>query len=310
MDALKLDGLVAAAMTPMTESGEVNFDLIPGIVDHYLREGIVGAYILGSTGEGMSLTDEERIAVAEAFMKAIDGRIKTILQVGHSSLQTSAVLAAHGEKLGVDAISATPPGYFKPSDEQGLVEGLSIMTEAAPNTPFYYYHIPFLSGVTLDPMRLTEIALDRLPTFVGIKYSDGATLHNLPLLQKIDGRLEFMSGSDEAYLQCIAQGYKAAIGSTYGFAAPIYQEVVRAFEAGRFDEARMWQGRALEMIHHLFRCCGRGGLKEMMKLVDLDCGPVRRPLDPVTPEQSADLERTMERIGWFEWIGSKRVVVA
>ena len=309
MKALRLDGLVAAAATPMTESGEVNFDLIPAIVDHYVREGIVGTYILGSTGEGMSLTDEERLQVAEAFLKANDGRLKTILQVGHTSLKTSAVLAAHGEKLGVDAISATPPGYFKPSDEKGLVEGLGIMTEAAPNTPFYYYHIPFLSGVTLDPMTLTEIALDRLPTFVGIKYSDGS-LYNLPLLQAIDERLEFMSGSDEAYLQCIAQGYKGAIGSTYGFAAPIFHEVRKAFEAGRLEEARMWQGRALEMIHQLFRSCGRGGLKEMMKLVDLDCGPVRRPLDPVTPEQSADLLRTMERIGWFEWVGSKHVVAA
>jgi N-acetylneuraminate lyase len=310
MEALRLDGLVVAAATPMKESGEVNFDLIPGIVDHYVRHGMVGVYVLGTTGEGMLLTDQERQEVAAAYVEAIGGRMKTILQVGHSSLKTSAVLAAHGEKLGVDAVSATPPGYFKPNDEKGLVEDLGIMTEAAPNTPFYYYHIPVLSGVTLDPMKLTGIALDRLPTFVGIKYSDGATLHNLPLLQAIDERLEFMSGSGEGYLQCLAQGYKAAICSTYGFAAPIYQEVRKAFEAGRLEEARMWQARALEMIHHLFRACGRGGLKEMMKLVGLDCGPVRRPLDPVTPEQFAELKRTMERIGWFEWVGSEHVVAA
>jgi len=308
MEALRLDGLVVAAVTPMTESGEVNFDLIPAIVEHYVRQGMVGAYLVGSTGEGMSLTDDERRDVAAAFVEAIGGRMKTILQVGHSSMKTAAELAAHGEALAVDAISATPPGYFKPSDEKGLVEGIAMMTEAAPKTPFYYYHIPFLSGVNIDPMKFTEIALDRLPTFVGIKYSDGATLYNLPLLQAIDERLEFMSGSDEAYLQCLAQGYSGAIGSTYGFAAPIYQEVRRAFEVGQLEEARMWQGRALEMIHHLFRTSGRGGLKEMMKLVGLDCGPVRRPIDPVTPEQSADLARTMERIGWFEWVGSEHVV--
>lgn len=310
MQGLELNGLVAAAMTPMHESGTVNPDLIPEIVAHYERCGIAGVYILGSTGEGMSLTEEERLEVAARFVEEIGGRMKTILQVGHSSLQTSAVLAAHGEALGVDAISATPPGYFKPSDEENLVEGLRLITDAAPVTPFYYYHIPYLSGVTLDPMTLSRIALDRLPTFAGIKYSDPATLYNLPLLQAVDPRLEFMSGSDEAYLQCLAQGYKAAIGSTYGFAAPIFDRVREAFEAGRMDEARLWQGRALEMIHHLFRCSGRGGLKAMMKLIDIDCGPVRRPLDPVSDAQFADLRRTMEEIGWFEWIGNEQVAAA
>ena len=264
--ALHIEGLVVAAVTPMHESGEIHYELIPEIVDHYERNRIAGIYILGSSGEGMSLTDTERRKVAEAFITAARGRMKTILQVGHSSLHTSAELAAAGEVLGVDAISATPPGYFKPKDEAGLVEGLRIITDGAPETPFYYYHIPALSGVVIDPMILTELALDRLPTFVGIKYSDGASLYNLPLLQAIDPRLEFMSGSDEAYLQCLAQGYQAAIGSTYGFAAPIYQEVHRAFAAGDLAAARLWQGRALEMIQQLLRACGRAGLKDMMKL--------------------------------------------
>lgn len=308
MRALNLNGLVVAAVTPMSGSGEINYDMIPEIVDYYERHHMAGIYILGSSGEGMSLTDDERLKVAEMYINSARGRMRTILQVGHSSLQTSARLAAEGEKLGVDAISATPPGYFKPKDEVGLVEGLRILTEGALETPFYYYHIPALSGMVIDPMRLTEIALDRLPTFVGIKYSDGASLYNLPLLQSIDERLEFMSGSDEAYLQCLAQGYRAAIGSTYGFAAPIYHHVREAFNSGDLDGARLWQARALEMIHTIILTSGRAGLKEMMRLVGLDCGPVRRPLDPATPEQSGNLERAMREIGWFDWLGHKEKI--
>ena len=249
------------------------------------------------------LTDDERRAVAAEYVRLAKGRFRTVVQVGHNSMRVSGELAAHAESLGVDAVSATPPGYFKPGDETGLVEAMREIVEAAPATPFYYYHIPFLSGVVIDPMRFTNIALDRLPTFVGIKYSDAATLYNLPLLKRVAPGLEFLAGSDEAYLQSIAQGYKAAVGSTYNYAAPIYHRVREAFEAGRFDEAREWQGRAMRMIEAIFSTCGRAGLKAMMGMVGVECGPARRPVEPATREQVAKLRSELTAMGWFEWVG-------
>ena len=137
------------------------------------------------------------------------------------------------------------------------IESILPIVEAAPNTRFYYYHIPFLSGVLIDPMKFTDLSMDRLPTFCGIKYSDAGTLHNLPLLQKIGPKLEFFGGSDEGYLQSLAQGYDACVGSTYNFAAPIYRRVREAFEAGDMDAARLWQGRAMQMLDAMFSTCGR-----------------------------------------------------
>jgi N-acetylneuraminate lyase len=303
MEPLKMSGLVAAVVTPMDEAGELNLEVVPQIVDHLERNKVTGIYIAGSTGEGMSLTDEERRAVAEAFVGVAKGRMKTFVQVGHNSLKASAELAGHAEAIGADAVSATPTGYFKVSGEEALVEGLLPIVEAAPKTPFYYYHIPFLSGVTLDPMKLTDRAMNRLPTFCGIKYSDGGSLHNLPLLEKVGPALEFLAGSDEAYLMSVAQGFKAAVGSTYNYAAPIYDRVRLAVEAGDFEEARLWQSRALEMIAAMFGTCGRASLKTMMSMVGIDCGPVRRPLDPATPEQVAALRTRLEVMGWFDWVG-------
>ncbi len=87
--------------------------------------------------------------MAEAYVSSAKGRMKTFVQVGHNSLKASAELAGHAESIGADAVSATPTGYFKVSGEEALVEGLLPIVEAAPKTPFYYYHIPFLSGVNL-----------------------------------------------------------------------------------------------------------------------------------------------------------------
>lgn len=308
MKPLEMSGLVAAVVTPMDAGGELNLGIVPQVVDHLEKDGITGIYIAGSTGEGMSLTDKERRAVAEAYVGAAKGRMKTFVQVGHNSLKASAELAGHAEAIGADAVSATPTGYFKVSGESELVEGLLPIVEAAPKTPFYYYHIPFLSGVNLDPMKLTDVAMDRLPTFCGIKYSDGGSLYNLPLLEKVAPGLEFLAGSDEAYLMSVAQGFKSAVGSTYNYAAPIYDNVRNALSVGDFERAQMWQARALEMLGAMFGTCGRSSLKVMMQMVGIDCGPVRRPIDPATPQQVDALRKELEQMGWFEWIG-KQVVV-
>ena len=302
MEPLKMRGLVAAVVTPMDEKGDLNLGLVPQVVDYLTKKGITGIYIAGSTGEGMSLTDEERRKVAEAYVIAAKGRMKSFVQVGHNSLKASAELAGHAESIGADAVSATPTGYFKVSGEAELVEGLLPIVEAAPKTPFYYYHIPLLSGVNLDPVKLTKISMDRLSTFCGIKYSDGASLHNLPLLESVAPGLEFLSGSDEAYLMSVAQGYQAAVGSTYNYAAPIYDNVRKALNKGDFKGAQLWQKRALEMITAMFETCGRSSLKVMMQMVGIDCGPVRRPIDPASPDQIIALKKRLDKMGWFDWI--------
>ncbi len=111
-----------------------------------------------------------------------------------------------------------------------------------------------------------------------------------------------MSGSDEAYLQSLALGYAAAVGSTYNFAAPIYQKVSAAFAQGDLETARLWQGRALQMLEAMFAHCGRASLKAMMRMVDIDCGPVRLPLKSATEEQVDNLRVALKKMGWFEWI--------
>lgn len=303
MDPLNLRGLVAAVVAPMNKDGDLALSVVPEIIDHLEANKITGIYIAGSTGEGMSLTDDERKLVAEAYVDAARGRMKTFVQVGHNSLRASAELARHAESIGADAVSATPTGYFKFSGEEELVEGLLPLVEAAPRTPFYYYHIPFLSGVSLDPMKLVDRAMDRLPTFCGIKYSDGGTLHNLPSLKRVGPGLEYLAGSDEAYLMSVAQGYQSAVGSTYNYAAPIYERVREAVESGDLVTARLWQGRALRMIETMFATCGRASLKEMMKMVGIDCGPVRRPIQPASGEEVDTLKQRLEEMGWFDWVG-------
>ena len=119
---MRLEGLVAATFTPFHADGSLNLGLIPGIVDHLEQDGCKGIYILGSTGEGLSLDFEERKSVAEAYLEAARGRLIVVVQVGSNCLIEARNLAQHAGEIGADAISCVPPSYFKPATEEALVE--------------------------------------------------------------------------------------------------------------------------------------------------------------------------------------------
>lgn len=150
MISSQMEGLVAAAVTPLRADGRLNLEQVPPIVDWLVERGVAGFYVCGSTGEGVSLTDDERCAVAEAYINAARGRAKVMIQVGHNSLAAAARLAAHAQQQGADAVSATCPSYFPLNGLGALIDSMAQVAAGAPKLPFYYYHIPVLTGARFD----------------------------------------------------------------------------------------------------------------------------------------------------------------
>jgi N-acetylneuraminate lyase len=147
---MRLEGLIAATFTAFDENGKVNTTGIQAMVDRLVKNMVSGIYICGSTGEGHSLTIAERKILAEHFIKAAGGRIPTIVNVGHNCLEDASELARHAQAAGADAISAAPPTYYSISSPLQLVKVLSKIAEAAPNLPFFYYHIPAITRVEIS----------------------------------------------------------------------------------------------------------------------------------------------------------------
>jgi N-acetylneuraminate lyase len=297
-----ITGLVPAVFTPMHQDGNLNLSVIKPHIDKLIGQQIGGVYVCGSTGEGPSLTKEERMVVTEAYVEAVAGRVPVIVQVGHNSLRSAGEMAAHAQANGADAISAVPPSYFRPGSMDILLASLAEITTHAPELPFYYYNIPGLSGVNFDIVRMLELSTERLPTLVGVKYS-AMTLHEFQACLAVDdGRFNMLFGSDEMLLAGLVTGAHGAVGSTYNFAAPLYNRVISAFQRGDIAAAREWQARAVQMIVLIEKYGGNPAIKAMMKLVDLDCGPVRLPQKTLTASEINGLRRDMEDIGFYEWV--------
>ncbi len=301
LKSLKLNGLIAATYTPFDQHGKVNVSAISPMVEYLLANRIDGIYVCGSTGEGMSLSTDERKAVADGYVKAVKGRVPVVIQVGHNSLAESCSLAAHAASIGADAVSATCPSYFKITDLKTLIACMAEIASAAPSLPFYYYHIPSLTGSTLDMPAFLRDGSQRISNLVGLKYTDTKLFEFQECVELENGRFDVVWGCDEMLLGALATGAKGAIGSTYNVAAPVYQKLIDAFSRGDIIEARRQQALSVLMIRTMNRYPFHPAMKAVLEMKGLEVGPCRLPLSQISAPDIARLKNDLQSIGYFDW---------
>lgn len=289
----KIEGLIAASFAAYKDNGEINLDIIPEIVENLIVDGLAGVFICGTNGEGPNLTIEERMAIAEAYVKAVNKRIVIMVHVGHSSIYEAKKLAAHAQGLGVDAISSVSAFYFKPSSVKALVISMAEIASAAPETPFYYYNIPHLTGISMDMLEFLDLAEEFIPSFKGLKYT-ASTLHEYEAcLNHKDGKFDILFGYDEMLLPALAVGAKGAVGSTYTFAAPLYNRIIECFENNQLKEARELQMMSIKMVQSLVKFSPIPAQRAIVGSSGINLGPCRLPLLEL---KASDKERLIEEL--------------
>ncbi|MFO0852203.1 MAG: dihydrodipicolinate synthase family protein [Gemmataceae bacterium] len=292
-------GLIAAPHTPLRPNGDLNLGQIPRQVDHLASRGVKGVFVCGTTGEGLSLMTAERQAVAEAWVTAAAGRMPVIVHAGHASQREAAALAAHAEKVGAAGVACVAPFYHTAPGVPELVGFLADVAAAAPRTPFYFYDIPSTTHVRVQTAAVMRQAAERIATFAGVKYShpDLVTLQQCVAVR--EGVLEVLFGVDEMFLAAYALGVRGGVGSTYNFAAPLYHRMLAAADAGDWPAARLLQRQSVELVRVIEEFGGLAANKAVMRLVGVDCGPVRSPLAPLTADQEVRLGRRLAELGLF-----------
>ena len=297
---MKIEGLIAATFGTFQEDGSLNLAIIPSLVEKLIADGLRGVFICGTNGEGPNLTVEERMAVAEAYVQAANKRILVLVHVGHTSIAESRKLAAHAARIGADAISSVAAFYFKPTSVQNLAESMAQIASAAPQLPFYYYHIPTLTGVGLDMIEFLRLGEELIPNLAGIKYT-AATLHEYQACVNYqNGRFDILFGFDEMLLPALAVGAKGAIGSTYTYAAPLYLKVVELFGQGKIAEARQMQLQSVEMVRCLVKYPPIPAQRAIMKMQGFDLGTCRLPLKGLSEQDTLAFRASLDEMSFFE----------
>jgi N-acetylneuraminate lyase len=295
-----LKGLIAAPFTPMDTKGNLNLSVIP---DYYLflkHNGISGAFICGTTGEGVSLTLGEKKAVCNTWSKAIsqDKDFKVILFVGGTCIEDCKELAIHARDQGIYAISFAPPFYFKPADISILTDCCKEIADAVPEMPFYFYHIPSLTGVDFPMIDLLKNVDGKISNFKGIKYTAENFMDFLSCLHFQNGKYDMLWGRDENLLSSLVLGCNGAVGSTYNYAAPLYFGIINAFKSNDLAKAQRLQQQSVDMISLLGKYGGIATGKSYMKLVGLDCGEFRLPVKNMTEKEFQLFKEDTEKINF------------
>ena len=292
-DTRKYQGIIPAFYACYDAQGNINPQAVRDLTRYFADKGVTGLYVGGSSGECIYQSVAERKVVLENVMAEAKGKLTIIAHVACNNTADSRELAAHAESLGVDAIAAIPPIYFK-LPPYAIAQYWNDISAAAPNTDFIIYNIPQLAGVALSVPLLKEML--RNPRVIGVKNSSMPT-QDIQMWRD-EGAMVF-NGPDEQLISGLAMGAVGGIGGTYGAMPELFITMRKEFLAGNLEKARQMQNEACRIIYKM--CSAHGNMyaviKEVLRLQGgPDCGSVRLPLAPLTEADLAVAKEAADMI--------------
>lgn len=297
----KIQGLVAAPFTPMHADGSLCLSIVPHYAKMLAHNGVKGAFVAGSTGEGVSLTYEEKRQVIQAWGDAQEESLLKIAMVGGNSVAEMQQLAQLSAECGYDAVAILAPHYFKTSRAETIAQICREVGEAAPNTAVYFYHIPVLTGVNVSMVQLLEHLDGKMSNFAGIKYTHHDMMEYNQCLNYGGGKYDILWGWDEVFLGGMAMGARGGVGSTFNYAAPLYHRLMTAFDAGDLAEARRLQEKSIDIVKLLGKYGGISVGKAYMRALGLDCGKFRLPVHNMSEAQYGEFLLDLQKIEFFAY---------
>lgn len=303
-DLSKYHGIIPAFYACYDEAGEISSEGVKALVQYFIDKGVQGLYVNGSSGECIYQSVADRKQILEAVMEVAKGKLTIINHVACNNLKDSVELARHSEELGVDAIAAIPPIYFR-LPEYSIAAYWNGISAAAPNTDFIIYNIPQLAGVSLTPSLYKEMLKN--PRVVGVKNSS-MPVQDIDTFVTLGGEdYVVFNGPDEQFLGGRLMGAKGGIGGTYGAMPELFLRLNQLIADKDLETARQLQATINTIIGKLVSGHGHmyAVIKEVIRINDgLDIGSVREPLtalteaDLVIAQEAAQLIRAAkERFG-------------
>src|SRR5262245_11097179 len=271
-----LKGALAAAVTPLQDEGEA---LDEGAFAPYLEYlaacGLDGILALGTTGEGILLSEDERKRAALRFVEAAGEGLDVAVHCGAQTTAQTVALAAHAAELGADAVAVIGPPYYA-LDEEALLAHFAAAAEACAPLPFYLYEFRARAGYSIPPAAIERLR-ERAPNLAGLKVSNQPFDEVEPYL--VEG-LDVFVGAESLVLRGLEHG---AAGAVSGLAA-VFPELVARLARERTGDV----GEVRGMLERFpFQAAAKFCLGRLGVAIRED---VRRPLRTLLPEEKSELE--------------------
>lgn len=281
-DLKKYEGVIPAFYACYDDQGEISPERVRALVEYFLKKGVQGLYVNGSSGECIYQSVADRKLILEEVMAVAKGKLTIIAHIACNNTKDSVELARHAESLGVDAIAAIPPIYFR-LPEYSVAQYWNDISAAAPQTDFVIYNIPQLAGVALTPSLYTEMLKNE--RVIGVKNSS-MPVQDIQTFAALGGEDHLVfNGPDEQFLGGRLMGARAGIGGTYGAMPELFLKLNQLIADKELEKAKELQFTINAIIGKLTAAHGNmySVIKEVLKINEnLNIGSVRSPLTPVT----------------------------
>ncbi len=269
-------GVYTALFTPFTKDNRMNVEMIERMVAYGLANGIRGFYLTGGTGEGLLLSKEERKQVYRAAAKAANGRATLIAHVGCVNTDDAVELARAAADAGCDWVSSVPPVYYgqKPSD---VFNHYKLISEAT-DLPFMIYAV----GGVVNPEK--DARFFDLKNVKGMKYTGGDYYAVQCLKRRLNKEAIFFAGRDEQFACAMALGnvFSGAIGTSENFLPRHFANIYECCMRNDFAQAAKWQDEVNRFVEVMIADENWSCWKALAKHIGIDCGPARRPYEPLS----------------------------
>ncbi len=290
---MRFEGIYTPLVTPHKEDHSIDEKRFAEVIEHLIDAGVHGLIVAGTTGEYYAQTMEERFRMMELAASIINKRRPLIVGTGAIRTEDSIAYAKKAKGFGADALLVTTPPYAYPTGREIALHALSI--DRAANLPVMLYNYPGRMSVNMDEETLDR--LGRSPNFCAIKESSGDP-NRLHMLARDYPHIQLSCGMDDQALEFFAWGARSWVCAGSNFAPQAHIALYNACAVeGDFTKGR----RIMSAMLPLMRVLEQGGkfvqcIKHGVTLRGIDCGPPRRPLQPLNKDEKRELAQVIRTL--------------
>ena len=293
-----LRGVIVPLITPFQDDLSIDFAGVAKLVDYYVEEvGCDGLVPCGTTGESATLSHKEHADVIQAVVKQARGRVPVIASAGSNSTKEAVELTRLAAELGADATLQVCPYYNKPT-QAGLFNHFASIAEAS-GLPLIVYNIPGRTGRNIEPKTIIRL-WEEIPSIVGLKDCSCDIHQTMEIYRGTDPEtFKIYSGEDIMTLSLLAHGAAGAIAAVAHVVGPEVKQMCDAVWCGRIEEARDIHYRIMDVVDALFVEPNPTPVKQAVAWLGLPAGPLRPPLERLSPTGQETLRRALVAGGWL-----------
>ena len=287
-------GAGVAIVTPFNEDESINYDKLDQLIDYHCNNGTDSIIICGTTGESATMSEKEHMECVKFAIERTKGRLPIIAGTGSNCTRTAIDMSKEAASYGADGLLVVTP-YYNKATQEGLVGHYTAVAKEA-KAPIIMYSVASRTGCNIEPATAARL-IKEVDNIVGIKEASGNISQVAKIMHLTDGKTDLYSGNDDQIVPILSLGGKGVISVLSNVAPQETHDFCAKFFEGDVKGSLELQVKAIPLIEQLFCEVNPIPVKKAMKLMGMDCGPLRMPLTELTPQHEESLAKAMTEFG-------------